>query len=97
MQNKYQKDHSDHKSSIGISNDITIGKPHQTIFISGPCSVESINQLEVTAESLVKNNIKIIRAGCFKPRTNPYSFFGLGSEGYILAIISMHKLLKNEN
>ena len=23
--------------------------------------------------------------------------FGLGSEGYILAIISMHKLLKNEN
>ena len=23
--------------------------------------------------------------------------FGLGSEGYILAIIAMHKLLKNEN
>ncbi|MEE2975643.1 MAG: 3-deoxy-7-phosphoheptulonate synthase [Thermodesulfobacteriota bacterium] len=81
MQNKYQKDHPNHKSSISISNDITIGNPDQTIFISGPCSVESIDQLEVTAENLIKNNIKIIRAGCFKPRTNPYSFFGLGSEG----------------
>ncbi|MDR1203490.1 MAG: N-acetylneuraminate synthase family protein [Tannerellaceae bacterium] len=34
-----------------------------------------------TAEELVKLNIKVFRAGCFKPRTDPYAWQGSGEEG----------------
>ena len=49
--------------------------------IAGPCSIESREQVEQVAQMLVRNGIKILRAGAFKPRTNPYSFMGLGEEG----------------
>ncbi|MDD4250691.1 MAG: 3-deoxy-7-phosphoheptulonate synthase [Candidatus ainarchaeum sp.] len=51
------------------------------VIIAGPCSIESYEQLEKTAKVLVKNNIKIIRASAYKPRTNPYSFQGLEEKG----------------
>ncbi len=57
------------------------GNTNNTVLISGPCSVESREQIFKVAEKLVSMNIKIIRAGCFKPRTSPYSFQGLGKEG----------------
>jgi 3-deoxy-7-phosphoheptulonate synthase len=34
-----------------------------------------------TAEFLVENGIKFLRAGAFKPRTSPYAFQGMGLEG----------------
>jgi len=49
--------------------------------ISGPCSVESIEQMELTAQLLIKNNLHFIRGGAYKPRTSPYDFQGLGFEG----------------
>ena len=49
--------------------------------IAGPCSVESMEQMEKVAQKLVENNIKFIRGGAFKPRTSPYDFQGLGMEG----------------
>ena len=49
--------------------------------IAGPCSVESVAQMEQTAKLLVKHEIPILRGGAFKPRTSPYSFQGLGREG----------------
>lgn len=49
--------------------------------IAGPCSVESYNQMDKTAEELAKSNLKILRGGAFKPRTSPYAFQGLGEEG----------------
>jgi len=49
--------------------------------IAGPCSVESHEQLETVAQALVKNNLRFIRGGAYKPRTSPYSFQGLGIEG----------------
>jgi 3-deoxy-7-phosphoheptulonate synthase len=57
------------------------GNTNNTVVIAGPCSVESEEQIRQTAELLVKNNIKILRAGSFKPRTSPYSFQGMGLEG----------------
>lgn len=78
---KYLKEDENHKSIIKIGDDIQIGHPDETLFISGPCSIESLEQIEEVARTLVKNNIKVIRAGCFKPRTSPYSFMGLGKEG----------------
>jgi 3-deoxy-7-phosphoheptulonate synthase len=49
-------------------------------FIAGPCSVESREQIETTADFLYKNGLFFLRGGAFKPRTSPYSFQGLGKE-----------------
>ena len=82
-----------HKS-IPINN-ITIGRNSIDFpIIMGPCSVESENQVGEIADFLVQNNLNCIRAGAFKPRTSPYSFQGLESEGLkILKNISSKKNL----
>jgi 3-deoxy-7-phosphoheptulonate synthase/chorismate mutase len=51
------------------------------VLISGPCSVESYEQLNITAKKLKEMGIQILRGGAFKPRTSPYSFQGLEEEG----------------
>jgi len=49
--------------------------------IAGPCSIESYEQMEVVAQNLVKNKVRFIRGGAYKPRTSPYDFQGLGLDG----------------
>jgi 3-deoxy-7-phosphoheptulonate synthase len=49
--------------------------------MAGPCSVESRDQIERSADIVARAGAKIIRGGAFKPRTSPYSFQGLGEEG----------------
>ena len=49
--------------------------------ISGPCAVESREQLLNIAKNVSKNGSNFLRGGAFKPRTSPYSFQGLGEEG----------------
>jgi chorismate mutase len=49
------------------------------LFIAGPCSVETPEQLDSTVGELAKLGFKIIRGGVWKPRTRPNSFEGLGS------------------
>lgn len=61
-------------------NKIKIGGKNPVI-ISGPCSVESYDQLFKTAKKLRQMGIRILRGGAFKPRTSPYSFQGLEEEG----------------
>ncbi|HSW48589.1 MAG TPA: 3-deoxy-7-phosphoheptulonate synthase [Bryobacteraceae bacterium] len=50
------------------------------VVMAGPCSVESRDQIERSAEAVARAGVKIIRGGAFKPRTSPYSFQGLGEE-----------------
>lgn len=57
------------------------GNTKNTILISGPCSVESEEQIQESAELLKSLNLTTLRGGCYKPRTSPYSFQGLGLEG----------------
>jgi len=58
--------------------------------ISGPCAIESYDQLLKTAKGIKESGAKILRGGAFKPRTSPYSFQGLGLEGLkILKQVSM--------
>lgn len=52
-----------------------------TGLIAGPCTVESYDQMDATAQELQESNVKILRGGAFKPRTSPYAFQGLGEEG----------------
>jgi 3-deoxy-7-phosphoheptulonate synthase len=49
--------------------------------ISGPCSVETPDQMKNAAEGVKAAGVKIMRGGAFKPRTSPYSFQGTGFEG----------------
>jgi len=51
------------------------------IIISGPCSFGSYEELYKIVEELKKLNIKFIRAGAFKFRSNPSSFQGMRDEG----------------
>jgi 3-deoxy-7-phosphoheptulonate synthase len=49
--------------------------------MAGPCSVESEQQILVTAEAVKKAGATVLRGGAFKPRTSPYEFQGLGLKG----------------
>jgi chorismate mutase/prephenate dehydratase len=61
-------------------NGVLIGGP-DLVMIAGPCAVESIDQVMKTAKAVKDSGGKLLRGGCFKPRTSPYSFQGLGWEG----------------
>jgi 3-deoxy-7-phosphoheptulonate synthase len=64
------------------SNGVKIGgATMNTALIAGPCSVESEEQIEQSAQLLKELGISIMRAGAFKPRTSPYTFQGLGVDG----------------
>ena len=49
--------------------------------IAGPCSVESEDQIIGVAMAVREAGAKILRGGAYKPRTSPYAFQGLGSQG----------------
>ncbi|MCK4343606.1 MAG: 3-deoxy-7-phosphoheptulonate synthase [Phycisphaerae bacterium] len=49
--------------------------------IAGPCSVENEKMMLEAAEFLTAQGVKLMRAGAYKPRTSPYAFQGLGTEG----------------
>lgn len=58
--------------------------PDELLVISGPCSVESREQLLKTAEGLSKiNQVKVLRGGIWKPRTRPEAFEGIGEKGLL--------------
>jgi 3-deoxy-7-phosphoheptulonate synthase len=60
--------------------DVEIGGS-KVVTMAGPCSVESRDQIEASAEIAAKGGAQILRGGAFKPRSSPYSFQGLGEEG----------------
>ena len=49
--------------------------------IAGPCSVETEEQIISVARSVKAAGATILRGGAYKPRTSPYAFQGLGSQG----------------
>lgn len=60
-------------------NGVTFGK--DLVLIAGPCAIENREQIFTITEYLSKLNIRFIRGGAYKPRTSPYSFQGLKTEG----------------
>ena len=54
----------------------------ELLVISGPCSVESREQLLETAAGLSEiDKVKVLRGGIWKPRTRPDAFEGIGEVG----------------
>jgi 3-deoxy-7-phosphoheptulonate synthase len=62
------------------AGDVEIGG-ERIVVMAGPCSVESREQIERSAEVVAAAGARVIRGGAFKPRSSPYSFQGLGEEG----------------
>ncbi len=66
-------------SKVKIGN-VTIGDG-KIVVMSGPCSVETKEQITSIAEDIKKAGATVLRGGAFKPRTSPYTFQGLGVDG----------------
>ncbi|MEM7061582.1 MAG: 3-deoxy-7-phosphoheptulonate synthase [Cyanobacteria bacterium P01_B01_bin.77] len=74
------KAHVDHTSEIEIAPHITVGGS-DLLIVGGPCSIESMAQMETIAQALRTASVQALRGGIYKPRTSPYSFQGLGDIG----------------
>ncbi len=59
---------------------VTVGA-NELVIMSGPCSVETRDQIISIAREVKNAGAKILRGGAFKPRTSPYAFQGLGVDG----------------
>ena len=66
---------------INIGDTYIGGDGKNQLMIAGPCAVESRDQIEASCLMLKRNGIRVLRAGCYKPRTSPYTFRGLGEDG----------------
>jgi 3-deoxy-7-phosphoheptulonate synthase len=69
------------KRSVQFGNVLIGGDTKNTVIIGGPCSVESEEQIRASSTFISGLGLNILRGGCYKPRTSPYSFQGLGLEG----------------
>ncbi|WP_412061531.1 3-deoxy-7-phosphoheptulonate synthase [Rubrivirga sp. IMCC45206] len=63
---------------------VRIGGTEPPVLIAGPCSVESEAQIFASAKAVREAGGLMLRGGCFKPRTLPYDFQGMGFEGLAL-------------
>lgn len=60
---------------------VEVGSGRPPVLIAGPCAIESREQTFAVAERVASRGVPLFRGGAFKPRTDPYSFQGLGEEG----------------
>ena len=63
---------------------VPIGSKHAPVLVAGPCAIESREQVEAVAAQVAARGVQLFRGGAYKPRTDPYSFQGLGEEGLAL-------------
>ncbi len=75
------RDYLTETREVKIGNTTIGGNTKNTVLIGGPCSVESEEQIESSSNLLLELGLTTLRGGCYKPRTSPYSFQGLGLEG----------------
>lgn len=80
------KKYSNKKREVKIGGMTIGGNTNHTILMGGPCSVESEEQIRQSAELIKGLGLTTLRGGCYKPRTSPYSFQGLGLEGLRLLV-----------
>lgn len=66
---------------IAIGDTYIGGDGGNQLMIAGPCAVESREQIEQSCQMLKRLGVRVLRAGCYKPRTSPYTFRGLGEDG----------------
>ena len=62
---------------------VRVGGNEKLVVIGGPCSIESKEQAVRTAQAVKNAGGCMLRGGAYKPRTSPYAFQGLGTEGIL--------------
>src|ERR1700733_14946392 len=67
-------------TTIRFSNGVVVGG-EEVVVMAGPCSVESREQILLSAKQVAAAGGKFLRGGAYKPRSSPYSFQGMGIEG----------------
>ena len=67
-------------TKIAFPNGVVVGGNQVTI-MAGPCSVESRDQILLSAQQVKAAGGQFLRGGAYKPRSSPYSFQGMGVEG----------------
>jgi 3-deoxy-7-phosphoheptulonate synthase len=67
-------------TKIKFANDVVVGAEEVTM-MAGPCSIESREQILLSAKQVAKAGCQFLRGGAYKPRSSPYSFQGMGIEG----------------
>ena len=67
-------------TKITFPNGVVVGG-EQVIVMAGPCSVESREQILLSAQQVAAAGCQFLRGGAYKPRSSPYSFQGMGVEG----------------
>jgi len=65
---------------VKFANGVSVGGD-EVVVMAGPCSVESREQILLSAQQVAASGAKFLRGGAFKPRSSPYSFQGMGLEG----------------
>ncbi len=68
------------ENSVVQVGGVSIGGSELAV-MSGPCAVESEDQVLATARAIKASGAQILRGGAYKPRTSPYSFQGLEEDG----------------
>ena len=62
---------------------VKVGGQENVVVIGGPCSVECEQQAVDIARAVKAAGGRMLRGGAYKPRTSPYAFQGLGTEGIL--------------
>jgi 3-deoxy-7-phosphoheptulonate synthase len=65
---------------VKFKNGVVVGG-NTVALMAGPCSVESREQIHLSAKLVKAAGGQFLRGGAFKPRSSPYSFQGMGLEG----------------
>ncbi len=66
---------------VEFSNGVKIGGDEKIRSWCGPCSIESREQIFLTAKQVREAGATFLRGGAFKPRSSPYAFQGMGIPG----------------
>ena len=74
-------DRGDRPDTVVEVAGVRVGGDEPPVLIAGPCSVESREQIFASAKAVREAGGRMLRGGCFKPRTLPYDFQGLGFDG----------------
>ena len=60
---------------------IKIGAGQDIVFMGGPCAIEGMEQTDEITKLVKAAGAVMLRGGAYKPRTSPYSFQGMETEG----------------
>jgi len=71
------------KDSVVSVRGVPVGGD-EVVIMAGPCTIESREQVFESARAVARAGARILRGGAFKPRTSPYSYQGMGIDGWKL-------------